>query len=101
LLGIVLKDPEFHFLATDGVDIDVDLDAREVRVKGKAFGFQLDDMELALIEQGGIASAFRRFGMGVFEKLTAGEGSNKERKRKGHGFGEGVKGPLIAKELQW
>lgn len=73
LLGIVIDDDEFHRLATDGVDIEVDLDAREVRVAGKIFGFKLDDMELALVENKGMSAAYKRFGKQVFEKLTGNE----------------------------
>ena len=38
---------------------------------GRTFSFKLDDMELALIENGGMAPAFARFGKDVFEQLSA------------------------------
>ncbi|KAL9104371.1 MAG: hypothetical protein Q9163_000671 [Psora crenata] len=71
LLGIVLDDDEFHSLATDGVEIKIDVTSRQVYVGGRTFSFKLDDMELALIENGGMAPAFARFGNDVFERLSA------------------------------
>ncbi|KAL8783497.1 MAG: hypothetical protein Q9213_004593 [Squamulea squamosa] len=74
LLGIVIDDDKFHALATNGTEIEVKVALREVCVGGKVFGFKLDDMELALIENGGMAPAFARFGKDVFEKLNAESG---------------------------
>ena len=71
LLSIVLDDDEFHSLATDGVEITIDVTSRAVYVGGRTFSFKLDDMELALIENGGMAPAFARFGRDVFERLSA------------------------------
>lgn len=77
-MGIVLDDDEFHSLASDGVEITVDLDARVVQAGGKSWEFKLDDLELGLIDNGGIASAFSRFGKGLFEKLTAFKAERKD-----------------------
>jgi 3-isopropylmalate dehydratase small subunit len=56
LLGIVLGDDEFPTLATEGVDIKIDLKIMKVIVGGKSFTFNMDDMELALIRNGGITN---------------------------------------------
>lgn len=71
LLGIILDNDDFHSLATDGAEIKIDVPSRQVHVAGKTFSFKLDDMELALIENGGMAPAFARFGKDVFERLSA------------------------------
>lgn len=67
----MLDDDEFHSLATDGSELKIDVPSREVHVGGRTFSFKLDDMELALIENGGMAPAFARFGKEVFERLFA------------------------------
>ena len=71
LLGIVLDNDDFHALAAEGAEITIDVASREVCVGGRTFPFKLDDMELALIENGGMAPAFARFGKDVFERLCA------------------------------
>ena len=76
LLGIVLDDDEFHSRATDGFEIKIDVTSREVYVGGRTFSFKLDDIELALIENGGMAPAFARFGKDVFQRLSASPSSN-------------------------
>jgi hypothetical protein len=72
----------------------------------KSFGFKLDDMELGLVENGGMAVAFKRFGKGIFDKLAMFTARSGEPKRveemaviepKDEGLGAGI-GP---KELQW
>ena len=112
LLGIVMDNDEFHSLATDGIEITVDLHERVVQVAGETFPFKLDDLELALIINGGIASAFARFGNGLFEKLTwASEVEKKKKKEKEEKEEKEEKfdgkipalspEPEPAKELQW
>ena len=66
----MLNNDEFHSLATDGAGIKIDVTSREVHVGGRTFPFKIDDMELALIENGGMAPAFARFGKDVFERLS-------------------------------
>ena len=67
----MLDNDDFHTLATDGAEIKIDVPSREIHVAGKTFSFKLDDMELALIGNGGMAPAFARFGRDVFERLSA------------------------------
>ncbi|KAM0815603.1 putative Aconitase/3-isopropylmalate dehydratase large subunit alpha/beta/alpha domain-containing protein [Seiridium cardinale] len=70
LLGIVMKDEEFYRLATDGMDIEVDVDKRIVKVHGKEFAFELSELEIQLWQQGGMCEAFARWGKSVLEKIT-------------------------------
>ncbi|KAK6068988.1 aconitase family protein [Seiridium cupressi] len=70
LLGIVMKDEEFYRLATDGMDIEVDVDKRIVKVHGKEFVFELSELEIQLWQQGGMCEAFARWGKSVLEKMT-------------------------------
>ena len=104
LLGIVIDDDDFHAAATDGADIEIDFDERIVRLKTddgatKEFPFTLDDMELALVDNGGMRASYRKFGREVFEKLTRGE----EDRNGVEGLLGGVdkEGPDASKELQW
>ena len=92
----MLDDDEFYSLATEGVDIVVDLDVRQVRVMGKAFAFKLDDVELALIDNGGMATAYKRFGQDVLERLTA-----HAKKTVSHMKPKAEGGDRTPKELQW
>lgn len=73
LLGIVLDDDEFHELAKDGEEIEIDPTERKVRIKGKEFGFKLEDMEIKLVENGGMNASYRKFGKVLFEELTGGD----------------------------
>ena len=70
----MLDNDDFHTLATDGAEIKIDVPSRQVRVAGTTFSFKFDDMELALIGNGGMAPAFGRFGKDVFEQLSASPG---------------------------
>ncbi|KKA19926.1 hypothetical protein T310_6086 [Rasamsonia emersonii CBS 393.64] len=72
LLALTITDEAFYDAAQDAVDISVDLAARRVTVDGKeSFGFQLSQMERELIANGGIASAFNRFGKKLFQVMCA------------------------------
>ncbi|KAL2002036.1 hypothetical protein VTN02DRAFT_760 [Thermoascus thermophilus] len=71
LLGIIVTDDEFYEAAQDGLDISIDLGARRITVGGKEFEFQLSQMEKELIANGGIASAFNKFGKKLFEVMCA------------------------------
>lgn len=69
LLAISITEDEFYHLARTGEEIRIDVEARSVRIAGKAFGFNLDEMELKLIENGGLPESFRSFGQDVFAAL--------------------------------
>lgn len=71
-MALTITDEAFYDAAQDAVDISVDLAARRVTVDGKeSFGFQLSQMERELIANGGIASAFNRFGKKLFQVMCA------------------------------
>jgi hypothetical protein len=107
LLGIVIDDEEFHAAATDGTDIEVDLDRKEVRIggTGRGWGFQLDDMDVALVENDGMRASYRKLGKEVFQRLTMGDGGVEG----GAGLVEGMVGgelgkqeePEVLQGLQW
>lgn len=69
LLGITIEDEGFFAAATHGTDIDVDLDNSEIHCDGKAFRFQLSEMEKQLIAVGGLTEAFQKFGSKMFDAL--------------------------------
>jgi 3-isopropylmalate dehydratase small subunit len=70
LLGITVSDESFYEAAVDGARISIDLHARVIEISGKKLGFQLSQMEHELFENGGIASAFNKFGNKLFEAMT-------------------------------
>lgn len=79
LLGIVIQEESFYEKAGDGEgwECEVDLGRGIVRLLGDGGGewkFEMSDMERELIEIGGLTSAFRRFGKGLFDVLTTPKG---------------------------
>lgn len=85
LLGIVMEDDEFHKLAEDDKEIEIDVDARVVRVEGQEFNFKLSPLEIKLWEQGGTGPAFKRWGKNILEAMTGSKvhGKGMEVKREG------------------
>lgn len=77
LLGIVMEDDEFYALATDGRDIEIDVDCRLIRLQDQTFSFKLAPLEVRLWEQGGIGAAFKQWGKGVLEAMTGAKASTK------------------------
>lgn len=71
LLGITISDESFYTAAADGTDILLDLANRVLRIAGAEWRFELSDMEITLMEAGGIEGAFQKFGKALFEILTA------------------------------
>jgi 3-isopropylmalate dehydratase small subunit len=69
LLGVTIADEEFHSLAKDGEEVEVDVTNCKVRCGGKSFGFQLSDMEKQLIAAGGLTEAFQKFGKQLFNVM--------------------------------
>lgn len=80
LLGIVIQDETFYEVAAEGEELEIDLGKSVVRMIGDSgevrgqWAFEMSDMEKELIELGGITSAFRRFGKGLFDVLTTPKG---------------------------
>ncbi|KAL3421013.1 aconitase [Phlyctema vagabunda] len=73
LLGIIITDDDFYARATDNAEIEVNLAGRTVTVGGKEFKFQLDDMEIKLINNKGLGGAYRLFGKALFGKMCSGD----------------------------
>ena len=76
LLGITMRDPRFYEAAVEGAEIKIDLEKRVVEVKTEggnmqSFEFQLSRMERQLIECGGIAEAFGKWGQSLWEALCS------------------------------
>ena len=69
LLGITLSDDDFYANIQDGAHVSVDLNESVIIVDEKRFPFKLSQMERALIEVGGITSAFLKFGKHLFDYL--------------------------------
>ncbi|RDW80791.1 putative 3-isopropylmalate dehydratase [Coleophoma crateriformis] len=69
LLGLNILDEDFYELARTGSDIKIDIPGRIVQIEGRSFSFALDDMELSLIKNRGLATAYKTFGKNVFASL--------------------------------
>jgi 3-isopropylmalate dehydratase small subunit len=96
LLGITITDESFYEAAVDGADIDLDLKGRCVYIAGSEWPFELSDMEIALMEAGGITGAFQKFGKALFENLTAPRGTKPKKVAATEGDGCGS-----LNDLQW
>ncbi|KAK1573053.1 aconitase [Colletotrichum navitas] len=74
LIGFIINDEDFYRLADHGTEIEIDVQGRCVRVGDRAFTFRLDDIELKLVENRGLAEAFRRHRKDVYDALCSPEG---------------------------
>jgi 3-isopropylmalate dehydratase small subunit len=70
LVTITITDPAFYELATDGVEIAVNLKANRLQVAGETFGFEFSAMEQQLMELGGITQAFHKHGKTLFQTMV-------------------------------
>ncbi|KAI9711056.1 MAG: hypothetical protein M1828_001983 [Chrysothrix sp. TS-e1954] len=95
LLGITIQDDEFYELATEGAEIEIDVEGRVAKVGGKQFTFPLTDIEISLLGTKGIAAAYKMYGKAVFERLTGGDEDTKEITN------EEQQVPQTLEELQW
>lgn len=77
LLGFEMKDPRFWEIIADGREMRIDLDRSLLQVQvddhgaGEIFSFSLSPMQRRLMECGGAANAFGRWGKGLWEALTS------------------------------
>ena len=69
LLGIRLNDGEFYELAQEGVGVSIDITERIITCEGKDFKFDLDAIEEALLQAGGLLSVYDRYGTSLFRQL--------------------------------
>lgn len=93
LLGFVMDDEEFYKLAADGEQIEIDVTGRTAKIGGKIFPFQLSELEWQLVKQGGMTNAFRKWGKGLLEVMTATKPS--------HGKDVGIIDGKDKFEMQW
>jgi 3-isopropylmalate dehydratase small subunit len=70
LVTITITDPAFYRLATDGVEISIDLEANRLQVGGETFDFEFSAMERQLMELGGITQAFHKHGKTLFQTMV-------------------------------
>ncbi|WYZ36326.1 hypothetical protein EsH8_XII_000076 [Colletotrichum jinshuiense] len=75
LIGFIITDDDFYRLADYGAEIEIDVQGRCVRVGDRVFAFRLDDMELKLVENKGLAEAFRRHRKDVYDALCYPKGA--------------------------
>jgi 3-isopropylmalate dehydratase small subunit len=84
LLGIVMTDPAFYEVATDGTEISVDLDNLQIDVQTedgtKTFPFQISAMERQLFECGGVTDAWKKWGRSLWKEMCRGPGTTQSRK---------------------
>ncbi|KAL7934638.1 aconitase iron-sulfur domain-containing protein [Trichoderma chlorosporum] len=78
LLGFTMDDPAFFGAAVDGAEIIINLETNRLIIGGTEFPFQLSAMEKELVEAGGIAPAFKKFGKQLFDMIC---GSTKDGRR--------------------
>lgn len=77
LLGFEMKDPRFWEVVEDGREMRIDLDRSLLQVQVddpgacEIFSFSLSPMQRRLMECGGAANAFGRWGKGLWEALTS------------------------------
>lgn len=70
LVTISITDPAFYQLATDDVEISIDLEHNQLQVGGKEFAFEFSRMEQQLMELGGITQAFHAHGKNLFQTMV-------------------------------
>ncbi|KAL9124745.1 MAG: hypothetical protein Q9217_005955 [Psora testacea] len=89
LLGIIIEDDSFYKVAATGVDIKIDLSRRSMVVANKhSYSFTLDEMELALMRENGLAQAFLKHGKNVFGVLSGVESYAGDRLPKPEAWGD-------------
>lgn len=69
LPGIIIQDEKFFQLAQSGEEVVVDMNKEVVYCGGERFPFKLSGIEKNLIQAGGLAEAFTKFGKHVYDAL--------------------------------
>ncbi|KAI9933285.1 hypothetical protein MW887_007758 [Aspergillus wentii] len=69
LLGITMRDPSFYEAASDGADIKIDVHKREICIGQQKWRFDLDGLEIKMLQNKGLAEAYKRFGKNVYDSL--------------------------------
>ena len=71
LLGIELNDDHFYQVATDGVEIEIDIPKRLIKVSQESFNFQMAEMEYRLTMNKGLQASYKKFGRDIWRRLAA------------------------------
>lgn len=69
LLGITIQDDSFYEKATDDAEITIDVYSREITIGDRMWKFELDNLEIKMLQNKGLAEAYKKFGKGVFDNL--------------------------------
>ena len=75
LLGITIRDPSFYeAAAVDGTEITISVHKREIISGRRKWAFELDNLEIMMLQNKGLAEAYKKFGKNVFDNLCKGNG---------------------------
>jgi 3-isopropylmalate dehydratase small subunit len=74
LLGIQLDNDDFFRLAVDQADIEIDVAHRLIRLAGRTFDFNLDEMEYRLTVNKGLQASYKKFGRDIWNYIGANSG---------------------------
>lgn len=73
LLGITMQDGSFYENATDGSEITIDVYGRGISIGERRWKFELDNLEIKMLQNKGLAEAYKKFGKNVFDCLCEGK----------------------------
>lgn len=91
LLGITIRDESFYESATDDAEIIIDVYSRELTIGKGRWNFELDNLEIKMLQNKGLAEAYKKFEKNVFDNLCG----------DGHTEGPGMEGKSIHSSLAW
>lgn len=74
LLGITIQGQSFYQAAIDGTEITINVDEREIIIGEQKWAFQLDNLEIKMLQNRGLAEAYKKFGKNVLDSLCEGIG---------------------------
>ncbi|BCR90990.1 aconitase family protein [Aspergillus chevalieri] len=92
LLGITVQDESFYGSATDNTEITINVYGREITIGERKWKFELDNLEIKMLQNKGLAEAYKKFGKNVFNSLCG----------DGHTEGSsGMEAESIDSSLEW
>jgi len=71
LLGIIVEDSKFYELATDGVEVSINVPEREIKVKDISFKFNLSKVEEKLLAGGGVIDLYKKYNNNMFRAVAS------------------------------
>ncbi|KAF7188120.1 Aconitase AMT8 [Pseudocercospora fuligena] len=72
MLGVTVTDPEFFSKAKHQMPIKIDVQNRKISIDDTTFAFALENIEMQLLRDGGLAASWRKHGPKVFSSLSRG-----------------------------